>query len=902
MYLFTDIGMTQIIPIHGDIIDRVGDAIGGEKNKDLYGQLFESARDAMLIMDGAAVVDCNPAALALFGCSAEDLDGPFPVRFSPRFQPDGRLSQMAAKERFNRALAGKPQFFFWRHLKKNGQPVETEISLNRIDLGGAPGLCAVIRDVTPRIRTEEQVQSSERLYRGLFNSMAEGVAIYQMVYGPDRRAEDAIIEEVNPAFEQIAGLSREQAVGQRLSVLMKTEKRLNLEIVAQVVETGRPAFYETQLPLLGKQLSVSAFALGPGQFVTVFSDITQAKKTEAELARHRIFLEVLLGKRDLQLAEANEQIQAEVDQRLAAEVSLKESEERYRSVVEHSGAGLIIVEEDMTISMINPELEELLGYSKEEAEGRMSWPQLIHPEDLEKMKANHSERRRAGKDVPSEYDCRVVDREGRIHHMHIKVGLLPDGRRSIGSLIDLTDRVRAEKSLQHSQAQLSDIIDASAGHIYTVDTDCRLRFLNKALMNSLGRDARGEFCYQVFHHRDNPCDNCPSKEVFQGEPINVEVKSSSMGKWFYTLQNPVFDDYGRVVQKQVVAIDITDRKQAEEEMREKEGLLLEENHRLRANMKDRYRFGNIVGKSPAMQEVYDLVLKAAGTGANAIVTGESGTGKELVARAIHDMSPRRDMPFVPVNCGAIPEHLLESEFFGYKKGAFTGAVSDKNGFLDTADGGTLFLDEVGEIGLGMQVKLLRAVEGGGFTPVGGQRPKKPNVRIIAATNRDLEELVETGAMREDFYYRIHVIPIQLPPLRQRKEDLPLLIEHFLEKLEKDQTVPSVTGKILEKFYRYHWPGNVRELENVLSRYATLKRVDFNERPARPTALRTPVFNASFSHESAGDLKQAVEAFEKAMIQRTLDDNRWQKAKTATLLGIHRKTLFTKMKQYDLAES
>jgi len=203
-------------------------------------------------------------------------------------------------------------------------------------------------------------------------------------------------------------------------------------------------------------------------------------------------------------------------------------------------------------------------------------------------------------------------------------------------------------------------------------------------------------------------------------------------------------------------------------------------HKMRSSIMNRYRFGQIIGKGPAMQKVYKLISKAAASDVNVVVYGESGTGKELVARAIHDMSDRRDRAFVPVNCRAIPHTLIESELFGYKKGAFTGANMDKHGYLDLAEGGTLFLDEVGELGVNMQVKLLRAIDGGGYFPVGSNKTKNSDFRIIAATNRNLRDQVNRGVIREEFFYRIHVIPITLPPLRDRKEDIPLLIDHFLQ--------------------------------------------------------------------------------------------------------------------------
>jgi transcriptional regulator with PAS, ATPase and Fis domain len=273
--------------------------------------------------------------------------------------------------------------------------------------------------------------------------------------------------------------------------------------------------------------------------------------------------------------------------------------------------------------------------------------------------------------------------------------------------------------------------------------------------------------------------------------------------------------------------DIHGKKTAEIRLREDTEKLREENRLLKANIKQRHKFGNIVGKSPAMQAVYEQILNAAASDATSIIYGKPGTGKELVARAIHDMSERRPNRFVPVHCGAIPENLIESEFFGHMKGAYSGAVADKPGYIAYADGGTLFLDEIGEISLSMQTKLLRVIEGGGFTPVGSTRVRSSNFRIIAATNRDLTGLVEKGAMREDFFYRIHIFPINLPSLKGRKEDLPLLIEHFMYLYGGKRNIPPPSKDDLARLYAYDWPGNVRELQNVLIRYCATERIDLN---------------------------------------------------------------------------
>ena len=353
----------------------------------------------------------------------------------------------------------------------------------------------------------------------------------------------------------------------------------------------------------------------------------------------------------------------------------------------------------------------------------------------------------------------------------------------------------------------------------------------------------------------------------------------------------------KTAEEEVLAIsrDITDKKRTEQELQD-------ENQRLKASIKDRFRLGDIIGKSRLMQHVYDRILEAAKTDAGVIIYGESGTGKELVARAVHDMSHRRDKAFVPVNSGAIPENLLESEFFGYKKGAFTGASSDKHGYLDLAQGGTLFLDEIGDIGLSMQIKLLRAIDGGGYTPVGGNQVKNTDVRIIAATNKNLAELVKKGEIREDFYYRIHIIPINMPPLRERKEDLPLLIDHFLKIYgNSSQKNPPITGKILDALTGYDWPGNVRELQNSLQRYVTLKKFDFLESPNTEVTVSADTVTEDAISEVL-NYQAAVEKFEKKLILHALERHQWHREKAAASLGIPRRTFFRKLKSLELIQA
>ena len=344
--------------------------------------------------------------------------------------------------------------------------------------------------------------------------------------------------------------------------------------------------------------------------------------------------------------------------------------------------------------------------------------------------------------------------------------------------------------------------------------------------------------------------------------------------------------------------DITERRLREIAIQEETERLRNENIRLRSSIKERYRFGDIIGKSRPMQEIYELILKAANSDANVVIYGESGTGKEMVARAIHDMSNRRDNVFVAVNCGAIPETLLESEFFGYKKGAFTGANMDKHGYLDLAGGGTLFLDEVSELDLSLQVKLLRVIDGGGYTPVGSNKTKYSDFRIIAATHNNLMEQVNKNLMREDFFYRLHVIPITVPPLRERKEDIPLLVEHFLKLYCDSKESQSLSVKIFEALHNHNWPGNVRELENVLKRYLTIQRLDFINPRSPKAANEVNDSGKELLQENAG-LRDAVELFEKDYISKVLNQNKWHRGKTAKTLSIPERTLYRKLKQFSL---
>jgi DNA-binding NtrC family response regulator len=320
--------------------------------------------------------------------------------------------------------------------------------------------------------------------------------------------------------------------------------------------------------------------------------------------------------------------------------------------------------------------------------------------------------------------------------------------------------------------------------------------------------------------------------------------------------------------------------------------LVLENMALRHEVEQKYNFSNIVGQSAQMQKVFDLIKKVAKTKGNVLITGKSGTGKELVARAIHFNSDRKNKPFVAINCGAIVGTLMESEFFGHKKGSFTGAVRDKDGHFKMANGGTLFLDEIGDIPLHLQVKLLRAIEESEILPVGGTNPVKIDVRIIAATNRDLEADLEQGTFRDDLFYRLNVVEIKLPSLNERREDIPLLIKHFIDKYnaELNRKVINADNETMRILMNYSWKGGIRELENVIERALILSEGDYITKHDLPPNMT----DAEFEMDMPDRLKEAVATFEKKHIINLLKRMDNNKEEAAKILDISLSSLYRKM--------
>ncbi len=448
------------------------------------------------------------------------------------------------------------------------------------------------------------------------------------------------------------------------------------------------------------------------------------------------------------------------------------------------------------------------------------------------------------------------------------------------------------------------IFDSINEGVFTVDEDFKITSFNAAAERIIGiskSDAVGRPCHEVL--RASICQKgCALKSTLQtGDPtrdLRVDVLNAHMESVPITISTAVLrDGDGRLIGGVEIFKDVS------------------EMETLRSELDGRRSFRDIIGQSPPMREIFALIPQVAESEAPVLVRGPSGTGKELVAQAVHDLSPRKDSAFIRVNSGALPDTLLESELFGYVRGAFTGANRDKQGRFQLAHGGTLFLDEIGDISQASQVKLLRALEEGEIQPLGSAKTIKVDVRLICATNQNLERMVADGLFREDLYYRIRVIPIDLPPLNQRREDIPLLIAHFV-KLHSARTgrpAPGISRKAMRLLYDYKYPGNVRELRNIIERAFVLCSTSTIEPKCLPPEVvyssdandpRAPVAGPLPSEKKivlTDSIGQAArpDTTEVRKLLSVLETHGWNRTNTAKELGIGRTTLWRRMKGYGL---
>ncbi|MBI5026637.1 MAG: sigma 54-interacting transcriptional regulator [Nitrospirae bacterium] len=569
-------------------------------------------------------------------------------------------------------------------------------------------------------------------------------------------------------------------------------------------------------------------------------------------------------------------------------------------ILESIAEGIVVIGLDRKIIFTNEMAEKLIGIPKETMEGMPC--NKVMKSDL------------CSKDCPLDS---IVNNSNSVFHFNINlyknngssvplclnIAPLKDKGGNILGIIEnfrpmsvLLDVIKSlEKNniiLTQEKSRIDSIINSLADGVFTTDREMRITSFNEGLERLTGlkqQDILGLFC----------------KEVLKGDNCNSECPLSWTLKNGYGLaryRERIVDNNGNTIPVYICTAFLRDH------AGEVTGLVAtikdaSEIENLRKELNDRYQFSNIIGRSKTMQEIFELIEIISDTDCAVLIQGESGTGKELIARAIHHNSQRRDKPFIKVNCTAIVEGLFESELFGHVKGAFTGAIKDKTGKFELASGGTIFLDEIGDMPLTSQPKLLRVLQDREFERVGDTETKKVDVRVIAATNRDLRCDIKNKKFREDLFYRLCVVPIEMPSLRERKEDIPLLINHFLEKcsmkFSNRQKITEVSPKAMLAIMEYDWPGNVRELENTIEHAyirSTTNMIDFESLPPYIT-------NTSVQELSAIEMEKEPryrEDIEKLFIEKRLKRYNGNKARTATSLGLSRTTLWRKLKKYNIS--
>ena len=768
-----------------------------------------------------------------------------------RVHPEDRAD---FKEVINRALAGATGFeHAYRLLLPDGRVKHVHAIAHALkDAPGNREFVGAVTDITERKTSEDMVRRLvEAGILGIFFANVEGQIV-----------------EANQAFLQLLQYGRQDLVSGRLrwADLTPAEWRERDErSLREFLATGVFQAYEKEY--FRKDGSRVPVLVGGARFrsanegVVFVLDLSEQKRAEEALRRSEAYL-----------ADA---------QRLS-----------------HTGSWAWSPETD--VRHWSEECYRVLGFDPRDGLPRMEQLiQRIHPDDQPAFR--ESAKRAKRKKLDEEVDYRIVYPGGAVRDIH-SIGhpvFSPSGEliEFTGTVIDVTERKRAEEELRRSEAELRQILDLAPQHVAVYGSGRERLYANRASLDYRGvsldewRQRRG---ISDDVHPDDverliaAADRASSSGSAHELELRVQAADGSY-RWFLSRFNPVHDDNGQITRWYVACTDIEDRKRAEER-------LLHENVALREEIDKASMFEEIVGTSRALQAVLSRISKVAPSHSTVLITGETGTGKELVARAIHRRSDRSARAFISVNCAAIPRDLIASELFGHEKGAFTGATQQRLGRFELANGGTLFLDEVGELPSETQIALLRVLQEHEFERIGGTRPIRADVRVIAATNRDLQAAISAGSFRSDLFYRLHVFPIELPSLRERKEDIPLLVEYFIDRYARKagKHFRSVEKRTLQVLQSYPWPGNIRELQNVIERSVIVCETENFSVDESWLSHQPPEKNA----ESQLYLSEKVAAQEREMIEATLRECQGRvsgPSGAAAKLGIARSTLESKIR-------
>jgi PAS domain S-box-containing protein len=731
----------------------------------------------------------------------------------------------------------------------------------------ATGFSVYFRDITDRRRATDELRRSEELFGKVFRANPQPMALTMLA--------DGRYLDVNDSFLAISGYARAEVIGRtslELGIWETPERRQ--DFIGLLRDQGWLVNAETK------------FRTKNGE-IRIF--LSSAERLE-------------IGENECLLITSSD-----ITERIKAQEALRESEARLRLAYQASRMGTFEWNIKTGVNTWSRELEEMYGLapgSFPQTQG--AWEDLVHPDDRATAVAVVQRAIRTLQPVEGEW--RVKWPDDSIHWIFGRFQVFTDAVGQPASMsginIDITERVLDRYAVEESESRFRNLSDTAPVMIWLVDENQACIYVNKHFLDFTGRTLEQELGFgwaEDLHPDDVEQVMQKYAAAFQQRlPLELELRlrrGDGNYRWVMASTIPRFSPEGTFVGYIGSGVDFTERKESEEALRAAheqlqhlKNQLEAENVYLQEELRSDLVFGDLIGQSAPMKHVLHQISQIAPIDSTVLITGETGTGKELVAHAIHGASRRRDRPFIRVNCGALSPSLIESELFGHEKGAFTGAAARKLGRFEVANGGTLLLDEIGELQLDLQSKLLRVLQEGEFERVGGSSTVRVDVRIIAATNRDLKQELARGRFREDLWYRLNVLPITMPPLRDRRGDIPLLIDHFVSRFAQKFGKPltSVSQTTIDQLSRYSWPGNVRELANVLER-AVIN--------SRGSVLRITDESLTLEPEPARAPVKTLGEMERDYITRILEDKGWRiegPQGAARVLGINPSTLRTRL--------
>jgi formate hydrogenlyase transcriptional activator len=729
------------------------------------------------------------------------------------------------------------------------------------------GLSIYFRDVTDRKIAIDELRRSEERFGKAFRGNPQPMALTTLA--------DGRYIDVNDSFLEVSGYTREEVIGRtslELRVWENPERRANF--VKQVCEKGSVVNLEVRFRTKNGELRIL---------------LTSAERLE-------------IGGEDCLLIASSD-----ITERMKAQQALQESQARLSLAHQASRMGTFEWNMQTGVNTWSSVLEEMYGLSPGSfPQTQAAWENLVYPDDRGKAEAVARQAIETGK--PAEGEWRVKWPDGSVRWIFGRCQLFRDDSgqplKMVGINIDITERMVAQQAIEETEARFRNLSDTAPVMIWLVDENQACIYVNKHFLDFTGRTLEQELAFgwaEDIHPDDLKQTMEKYTVAFQERlPLELEIRlrrADGKYRWVMASSVPRFSAEGTFLGYIGTGIDFTDRKESEEalraahkELQQLKNQLEAENIYLQEELLEDQAFGDMIGQSAPVKYVRYQISQVAPIDSIVLITGETGTGKELVAHAIHGASSRKDRPLVRVNCAALAPSLIETELFGHEKGAFTGASARKLGRFEVANGGTLLLDEIGELPLDLQSKLLRVLQDGEFERVGGTRTIQVDVRIIAATNRDLKQDVEKGRFREDLWYRLNVFPITTPPLRDRPDDIPLLTDHFVRRFARKFGKPltAVSPASMDQLCKYSWPGNVRELANVIER-AVIN--------SRGSVLRIGEDFLTSENDTLAVPVKTLEEMERDYITRILQDMRWRidgPQGAARVLGINPSTLRTRM--------